>query len=47
VSILFTAKSAAKCTVTVQHDQLPSAAAVKRMKSYWRGMLERLSGAVR
>ncbi|MBM3513348.1 MAG: hypothetical protein FJX59_06495 [Alphaproteobacteria bacterium] len=35
VFINFVAKGRAKCQIAIQHEKLPSAAAVKRSKSYW------------
>jgi len=42
VVVSFTARSAAKCQLVVQHDRLPDAAAVARMKAYWAAAIARL-----
>ena len=42
LSVDFLARGAKKCAVAVGHDNLPSAAAVKKMKAYWLPALERL-----
>jgi uncharacterized protein YndB with AHSA1/START domain len=42
VDVAFNAKGAARCQVVVQHERLPDAEAVARMKAYWVDALERL-----
>jgi hypothetical protein len=43
LSVDFTAKSARKSQVTVQHSRLRNAREAARMKSYWKRALEKLS----
>jgi hypothetical protein len=46
VAIAFYPKPGGKTQVSVQHEKLPSAAAVTRAKTFWRGVLTKLARAV-
>jgi uncharacterized protein YndB with AHSA1/START domain len=46
VEFYFAQKAAAKTQVVAQHSKLPDAKAAARMKSYWRGKLDRLQTAL-
>ena len=45
-AVAFIAKSPAKSQVVVTHYKLPDAKAAARMKTYWRGKLDRLQAAL-
>ena len=44
VDVMFNPKGTGKAQVTVQHSKLSSASAGKRMQSYWKQQLAKLSG---
>ncbi len=46
VEVMFYAKAAEKSQVTIAHRKLPDRAASDRMKAYWTGRLEALSGTL-
>lgn len=46
VEFYFAQKAAAKTQVVAQHSKLPDAKAAAKMKSYWRGKLDRLQTAL-
>lgn len=46
VEFYFAQKAAAKTQVVAQHSKLPDARAAAKMKSYWRGKLDRLQTAL-
>jgi hypothetical protein len=43
VSAWFAAKSPSKTTVSIVHDRLPDADAVREMKAFWKEKLARLN----